>query len=306
MEFAPKESATPIRQPSTANLFIDSYDRDVVRDLTSSDFQIQKKESILNGFFTRISVVECVLNYNWYNVGQYSAPIPGAGSAYGADNRTITFRWGAGGSGGPTTLTLNSGYYNIAQILDALVVLGNAQTGTTGVTWAVSARVGGGAVLTFTDAGSHGVQFSGTTLAAQLGLPIGLGNRLTVNLLPNEPLVGTFRYIDIVSPTLTYNQSLKDDTTNTAGTQNVLVRWYMDLQDSYNPVFDTYGFPVYLTYNSFNYRRAFPVPKQIKWIPNQPLGNLQFQLIGSEGTLITQTLPNNRLEFYMTLQVSEV
>ena len=56
---------TTIRNPSTANLLIDSSDRD---GGTSANFTIQKKNSILNGFFSRLAVSEVILNWSVPNI----------------------------------------------------------------------------------------------------------------------------------------------------------------------------------------------------------------------------------------------
>jgi hypothetical protein len=65
--------------------------------------------------------------------------------------------------------------------------------------------------------------------------------------------------------------------------------------------------------------RVFPFPKQIKWSPNQPIGNLRFQVFDSQGYLLTTNdglfgTPTNPPSYFdsdlgdwsMTLLVSEV
>ena len=63
-----ESSAMPIRAPSTANLLIDSQDRNNLTTTQSTDFTITKQSNILAGFFTRLGVVELVLNYSKPNI----------------------------------------------------------------------------------------------------------------------------------------------------------------------------------------------------------------------------------------------
>ena len=68
MEFVPSEKAFPIRVPSTANLMIDSADRDADMFLFPNSFSIIKTNSILNGFFTRVGTTEVVLDWFQGNI----------------------------------------------------------------------------------------------------------------------------------------------------------------------------------------------------------------------------------------------
>ena len=62
--YSPTDKGTTIRQPATANLMIDSADRDEARYNSPWDFQITKGQSILNGFFTRVGTTEVTLEWN--------------------------------------------------------------------------------------------------------------------------------------------------------------------------------------------------------------------------------------------------
>ena len=65
-----EHTGVTIRNPSTANLLIDSLDR---TSGYSSDFLIAKPNSILNGFFTRLAVAEVVLDWCVANISsQYN------------------------------------------------------------------------------------------------------------------------------------------------------------------------------------------------------------------------------------------
>ena len=114
-----------------------------------------------------------------------------------------------------------------------------------------------------------------------------------------------YKYLDFVSSQLTYNQELKDSSTNT-DVRDTLCRWYMSVDNIPNNR-DTYGFPIYLEYTPFSISKLYPFPKQIKWDPTMPVGQLQFQVYATTyDTNETQLLDVNRYEWRMTLQVSEV
>jgi hypothetical protein len=66
-------------------------------------------------------------------------------------------------------------------------------------------------------------------------------------------------------------------------------------------------------YSAFQVRRIFSPPKQIRWEPNLPVGNLAFQVYGNrsggESELLDFALISNaggNINWLMTLQVSEV
>lgn len=282
--FVPGEKATTIRMPSTANLMVDSADRNEAVFPSAFNFQIQKNQSILNGFFTRIGTTEVVLEWCQDNIG--------------LSNNTLVFD--ISGVGGNTyfdsvTITIGTGFYTVEQLLDAIVSALNALTGTTGADFAIA--TGGGIVALDCSGAEFGVQDS--PLAQQLGIFTGGLEFPGVNI--TCPDLRPYRYIDFVSSQLTYAQDLKDTTTSTVE-RDVLCRWYFSWDVP--PQLDAYGFPILMGYTRFCLRRIFNPPKQIKWDSNLPIGNLTFQVYDEEGVL----LPNsgNDTQWLMTLQVSEV
>ena len=295
-EFIPTEKGVPIRQPSTANLMIDSQDR--VPSTPPTDFTINQKNSILNGYFTRIGVTEVVLEW-------FQPNLTGDGCVFEFEE-----------SGGSTNLsvTIPAGFYTVASALQAMA---------TGMTTASNGA--GGQVRTYTASGSNGqgriTTSSGTfdfiagvvfnSVKDRLGMNGTAASFQAVGQDPTNdtgtgwtPDLRAYRYIDFVSPSLTYNQDLKDaSTANTI--DNILARWYF-AWDSQSPL-DSYGFPILQGYTSFTERRIFNPPKQIKWSPQQPIGQLQFQVQYQPGDDIRSILPSNtRMDFLMTLQISEV
>ena len=287
MQFVPNEKAVPIRVSSTANLMVDSADRNQAVNLYCNDFQVTKMNNILNGFFTRIGTTEVVFEWNTPNVTD--------------KNNKISYKVN---EGEVEEIFFGPGFYNVAEALDTLVVDLNKTSATTGLTWTVTGLIGAGAKLTVTGAPGIAYIVDGDIIRA-----INAGNRITGTI----PLAGSnpydltaggadlrpARYVDIVCNQLTYNQAVKDASTALL-VRDVLCRWYFDF-DNQNPV-DNYGFPILMGYTPFYLRRLFNPPKQIQWQANIPIGNLSFQLYSNDGIII----PVNRTtQYLMTLQVSE-
>jgi hypothetical protein len=288
MEFVPNEKATPIRYPSIANLMVDSYDRDDNVYPTSNDFQINKKNSILNGFFTRIGATEVVMEWNTPNI---SASLGNNQVNYTVDGTLYQ-------------LVIPSGFYTCEKAIDEIGDTLELPSASTGVTWVSQPLVGAGATLTAT--GPPGTLISVTGLLFnqlnQNGLVgvIAPNGELVFEILASTADLRPARYVDIVSNQLTNNQAVKDAST-AENVRDVLVRWYFDF-DNQTPT-DGYGFPILMGYTPFYLRRLYNPPKQIQWQTNVPIGNLSFQLYRNDGTLMPVNFNTNYL---MTLQVSEV
>lgn len=294
MEFIPAEKAVPLREASTANLLIDSTDR---TSGSAADFLINLNASIMNGFFTRLAVAEVVLDWCVDNV-----------SAETGNNSIIIAVDSGGGQSATKTITLPDGQYTIAQCLDQIIVLLNTNP-IPNTVFSLVAAPGGTKAIHMTLSGSPS-DFSifSTNLAIELNIPTNEG--IADNDFPiNCPKLLPYTYIDFVSDSLTYNQQLKDATTNEVS-RNVLYRWTF-AWDTPAPV-DTYGYPIYQGYQRFVARRVLPFPKQIRWSANQPIGQLKFQVISSQGVVLpgipADGVPgvNGEMEWSMTLLVSEV
>lgn len=283
-----------MRQPSTANLMLDSADRDETRYPLANDFQITKSNSILNGFFTRIGTSEVVLEWSTPNI-----------SAALGNNTLVIDISGAGAATGSGTFdaTLPDGFYTQEQILYQLAVgLNDAATGAPiapAVTFTAAASTGfAGAVIT--PSAPVYLKFPTTILSVLLGLPTtytlyGPTDAIEFVAADLRPL----RYIDFVSSQLTYNQELKDSSTSPQ-VRDVLCRWYFAWDEQ--PQLDGFGFPILMGYAPFQLRRTFSPPKQIKWDSRQPLGNITFQLYNDRNEIVPVVASTNWL---MTLQVSE-
>jgi len=263
-----------IRQPATANLMVDSGDR---TSGNADNFTIQKKNSILNGFFHRIATTEVILNWN----------VPNIQAKYDSDKFIVAVP-----GGGTAAIVLPEGFYTVAQVLTAIVTALNATPGI-GAVFSITA----GPPVTLNSTAAFII--TETPLSNMLGLEPGVSSTVFVVLNPDLRI---YKYIDFLSSQLTYNQKLKDASTNPTD-NNVLCRWYFAW--SQTPLVDSYNFPILQGYSQFVERRLFNYPKQIRWESNMPVGQLGFQLVGPNGKVLSQDADVVFLDWEMTLQVSE-
>ena len=314
--FQGPEKGVSIRQASTANLMLDSQDRDDrLGQVTAGNFTIQKKNSILNGYFTRIATTEVVLDWGLPNVYDMSGGVNPSSAGFGDAPVRVDI------SGvGIRTASVRAGSYTVSQALDSLVVALNVAA--TPAVFSIVTSTPGSVVLSSTVA----YRFPDTAPNQDTGLANRLGFLLAGSYVTTKTLfpysmslaaqtadLRVYKYLDFISTQLTYNQELKDSSTNT-DVRDTLCRWYMSVDNIAN-YRDTYGFPIYLEYTPFSISKLYPFPKQIKWDPTMPVGQLQFQvfattLASSGGFSVipgeTYLLDVNRFEWRMTLQVSEV
>lgn len=317
MEFIPTEKGQTIRLPSTANLCIDSNDRkgelQGITDLDSTspyDFQIQKNTNILTGFFTRITTAELYLDWCEPNIE------PGTNDYFSIYDKDVDTNY---------TINIADGFYTVKQLLDYIVLeLNQIADGTVfsivndayGVrlkssTHAISVNVLNPVF------NNRSVKYEVNNLTTQLfaGNVDAVNRDLTTNeLLLVSPDLRLWRYLDFISTDLTYNQELKDSSTNKK-VIDTLCRFYMANENMDVSAVDGYGFPILLGYKPFQITRMFRTPKNIKWSPNMPLGNLRFQVYGNTNiaSLVNENIPlrwnkdnPNNTSYCMTLLVSEV
>jgi len=349
VDYIPAEKGVVIRMPSVANLQVDSTDRVTLTNLSTLgngtvstlggfydanpqsifNFTINRPNSILNGYFTRISVPEVQMEWDIPNL---------QGSVSTTNNilRVTVSSPTVAANLSSLQILFPSGYYNASQVVDFTLAKLNGISSVTGIGWnwtsntsnvpiaptqsyyltAVSTNTGTtpGPPIPF--------GFSYTTLAQQMnfitGSPFSAPNYDTV-INPQNPDIRILRYVDFVSPSLTYNQNIKDATTNLS-VEPSLCRWMFgwggNSQDSTSSV-DKYNFPLYQGYRPFIERRTFPLAKQIKWEPNMPIGQLNFQWYGElfpqdtflnipYGAISPGACKSFNTSYMMNLQISEV
>ena len=309
-----KESASTIRQPSTANLMLDSQDR--VKPSGPADFVISKTNSLLNGYFTRIGVTEVVLEWFQPNITDY----------FGNNSFSVSEDI-SGAMPLSYNVTLTPAFYTVASLVTEMASAMTAESAISGHTLTYTV-VGGSGLAGIQVSGGSVPTFEFSSGADLAWIPQQLGFTLDVlaethligedpiNVLGNgwTPDLRLYRYIDITSPSLTYNQSLKD--ASTADTlDNILARWYFAYDNP--PALDTLGYPILQGYTPFVQRRIFSPPKQIKWEPNMPIGQIKLQVTYTPPVRIATGVtpatfnvptilpPDTEFDFLMTLQISE-
>jgi len=296
MEMNGNERAFTIRQPATANLMLDSADRDSAVFPLANRFQISKNQSLFNGFFNRIGTSEIVLE--WFT--------PNIAAAYGNNTFSIDLSGGAGVTGDANlNVVLDDGFRTQADIVDLLKdSLDTAgATLTPAVTFTITQTTTGVSI----DPDQPVYISFGGIIPQVLGFPtvLELYDSNNNEGLPVGPTdLRAIRYLDFVSAQLTYNQDLKDASTAPI-VRDVLARWYMAWEEP--PPNDAYGFPILMGYQPFVCRRIFNPPKQIRWDNIQPLGNLAFEVFNNLNNR-TGTGPafmTDETNWLMTLQVSE-
>jgi hypothetical protein len=301
----------------------------------SGNFLITKNgESLFNGFFNRLTVNEVVMDWGLPNVSPYWH------NAQIRIQNTFT--------GNTATLNLLQGFFTTRQVLETIVAQANAAFTILGDPLQFTLSLVNGTLgLVSTGAGNDPFQIINDTptqkLARQLFATSQLGTIATPNPAPLGPsgfptlfassprVLGT-TYVDIVSQQLTYNQELKDNTTADIR-RDVLYRWYL-ANDNVPPVYDQFlvelpvgaggapavqmlyptNYPVLQGYTPFVCRRTPPFPKQIRWSPEQPIGQVSFQCYDDVGRLINTAnfAPDPSLaeeganfQFQMSLLLSE-
>jgi hypothetical protein len=303
-----EQSAIPIRNPSTANLLIDSLDRNNLASSQSTDFTITKQANILSGYFTRFGVSEIVLNYF----------IPNISPVYGSNTLSLTV------NGVTQDVPIQSGNYTVSSVLEAILDelnVGSKQTPPNypanlfpNIVFELNGTPGNYFLFAFdyTNPGAPVLQnyiINSNVLARMLRLPQNIQNTnfkiINPYLIPNQ-----LRYLDFVCTNLTYQQGLKDGTTSNF-TRDVLYRWNFGYSEQ--ELLDDLGYPIHQGYLPFVSRRYLNFPKQIKWDTQQPIGQLSLQIYRADGVIL-RVSPNNSestllafggLEYSLGLLVSE-
>ena len=324
-----RQAAVTVRPSSTALLTIDSEDRfkdyveaasQIARPVsflnsTPYYFSITKNESMMNGFFTRVGISE--INFPWGipNVNQktYQLAVVTSGSYVST-----------------TIINLTTGFYTpdaLANEVEAKIQAINVALAPFTISY------GGGREPTFIyNTNTVGLNISVSPLpydsslyqfpptTKQLFNLLGFSG---LNALPAQSGMSGYtfcqftRYVDITCYQLTNNQALKDQTTQPVA-RDILTRVYLgdaNIPGDVPPAATTPDFcPPGCA--PFTIYRDYATPKQIQWIPNQPIpGYLVFQIFDDSGAPLYEVLPNitptpsseqaGYLDWSMSLLVSE-
>ena len=326
-----------IRNSSTANFLIDSEDRSDYNASTvlsalsfadgkAADFTITKKgQNLLTGFFTRLAMTEIQLTWDIPNVRGSTADISG-------NNETgVSIRNTSTGAIINYAVGIVPGYYTVAEALDALIVNLNASTPNTFTLVASSGT-------TLGVYGKKAIQITGAfTFAFYRQIPTPASGPQVLNLAQSlgfatyniitlplttpffksawtayAPNLLLYNYIDITSPQLASQQKVKDATTSPFDAIDVIYRWvFADGLDANSAgtntvAYDQYGYPILQGYSAFTARRYLDFPKQVRWDPLIPIGNLNFQTYTDKETILKYNPISEKFEFKMLMLVSEV
>lgn len=323
--YSARDSAITQRPTSTAILAIDSEDRfkdvETMRNYalrgvsTPYNFTITKTQSLMNGFFTRLGVTEVVFPWTIPNINEATA--------------TIGFDYKIGAAPTvPSAVTLPLGFYTPSMIAAAIQADVRSQdAGLAAFTMTYGVDTTGAQVPRFiynTNALGVTVRFYPLD-SDDLGTTpeISIRTRQLFDLLgfttENEVLsiVGggytTYcqytRYIDIVCTQLTANQALKD-TMSQPVARDVLCRIYLgdaqSIQSTVLPSASTFCPPGCMPTVLY---KDFAQPKQIQWIPNQPVpGYLKFEVFDDAGLpldLVAVEPESDGANWSMTMLVTE-
>ena len=345
--FSPRAESVVVRPSSTAILGIDSEDRfksfaerraatNVQGQNNPYDFVIQKNESIMNGFITRLGVTEAVLPWVVPNVGPKT--------------NKINVLWSTGGATQSALITLPQGFYSPVELANAMLtaITSALPNGFTGLAFSYGSEpsaslpnsfsVPGFTYSTTVATSGYGFGFSPVTpnsatypygpeckqLFDLLGFSV-LNTALSKAGIGQSTMCQAIRYVDIVCSQLTYNQPLKD-TMSQAVARDTLCRLYItNGTEEYSQVGAVYTGasapqPPTTNYEFFTpsgcrpfvVYRNFTLPKQISWTPDQPVpSGLRFQVYDDVGNLLTSSLSTadqnapGGIDWSMTLLVSE-
>lgn len=311
-----------IRNPSSANFLIDSEDRanynattvyEGTPLITAANFTITKPgQNLVTGFFTRLAMTELCLTWNIYNVSAIAGNnTTGVSVRNVSTNTTVNY-----------TVTLPTGNYTVKTALDAFVALLNSSVVPNGLfTGAPAPDRAGKRAIQITN--THEFAFYRTTplppspspftpnLTQCLGFAV--QEDLTSVLRQTswtayKPCLLAYKYIDITCPQLASQQKLKDATTSTFDAIDVIYRFNFVNDDAFPVTYDDYGYPILPGYKPFNIKRTIPFPKQVRWDPLLPLGNLQFITYTDKETVLrySEFDVDEEFEFKLLMLVSEV
>lgn len=292
----PTDKGVTVRPSSTANFLIDSTDRDDTAYPNSGDFQITKNNSLFNGFFNRMAVQEVVLDWG----------IPNISLEDENDSFSVTYVFPPNPAA-TVTINLPNGFYTVAQAIDTIVSQLNVAVGVPGAFVINAGNTGIYMSVDQTVVAAGTFEIHDTVLANQIFTfgQIDSGQAQSYPII--APRLLNYRYLDFVCSQLTYNQELKDADTSPQS-RDVLYRWYFGWDNE--PSYDTLGFPVLQGYRPFVARRLIAYPKQIRWAPSQPVGNLRFEVYNENDEIVNaEKFPaadgGAVMEFQMTLLLSE-
>jgi len=311
------------RPASTSLLAISSKDRyqsydaarssTVVTNVSPYDFTITKSESIMNGYFTRLGCSEFSMDWTLPNINYYTSH--------------MLVKYQAGGTGPSiidTISILNRGFYSPSELATALqtIIRGlDASLTSFTITYGTYDEPG----FLYNTNNSTKIAFSpmSPTLDVQPSIEVYYGptqkqlfdvlgffytnTLLSTNGGGKNTFANYTDFVDVTCSTLTYNQPLKD-TTSQPVVRDALVRVYLNqVTGPMNSNILTAGATGFAPTGTrpFQIYHNYTHPKQIAWRPDQPVGQLKFVLYDDGGNPLEVADPLSNANWSMTLLVTE-
>ena len=316
----------PTRAPSVAVFTVDTADRYVLNaeglriDTTSvNNLYINKQQSVINGYFTRVALTELNMPWNIPNVN--------------TRNNTFTVNVNSDGTVVDATVSITEGFYTGTTLAAALQTALNAKMVALGGNFSTEYNF---TVSYSTTTGKFTIKNTATAPASTFFIvPTNAGaNDDLLNLMGFGGLnVSTYQttdvaqyissvasmlytpYFDIVSNQLTKKQQVQDSGTSYSTGRNLLARIYI----SENDVVPC-DFTAPLGSKPFTIRREFIIPKQIYWDTKEFINVIDLTLIDYKGNIVYEVpdeltaesfgdsfqVGSGNANWQLTLQVSEI
>lgn len=306
-----RQAALTVRPPSSSLLAVDSEDRfssftvgdatiggvPTALNVSPYDFTITKNESLMNGFFTRVGVTE--VNFPW--------GIPNVNRK----TQTVGIDYTGLSGDGSITLEIAAGFYTpvaLASAIQSAVRIAAApnlatftMTYGTDNTPRFQYATNTAELIAFSPNTYNSTSYPFPSTQKQLFNVMGM-TTLNQTQATSGASAYTFcqftRYVDIVCTQLTNNQALKDQMSQTVA-RDSLCRIYLgdanipgnvatgnDGSDiALAPIFCPPGCAPFTIYRNFTH------PKQIQWLPNQPIpGFLRFTVYDDSGAPLSEAV----------------
>lgn len=335
----------PIRQPAVSVLTIDTADRRVFDsngfrvDTTSpNQIYINKQQSLMNGYMTRIALTE--LNMEWN--------VPNVIASGACKNNTLLFEKSASTSGPVTdsfTVEVEEGFYTPLELATAISdILNTAGAVVFGATsWSVLYNEPyQNASFTIAAVVNPLAPFYWRIRPVNQNSQDDLCNMMGLTTLPGPDkfylsLAGSYAsmcytpYFDIVSAQLTKKQNVNDNSTSVVTGHNLLARIYLNNEGFIGrsdatviPPLDDERLPQSIAQcnivgvRPFSLYKQFQSPKQIYWDTKEFISAIDLTLIDYKGRVLYA--PNqgaasitggvlaragDSSEFQLTLQITE-
>jgi hypothetical protein len=329
----------PVRQPAVSVLTVDTADRRIfdvdgfrVDSTSPNQIYINKQQTLMNGYITRVALTELNMEWNTPNVIASGA----------CKNNTLLFERSDSATGvvlESRTITVDEGFYTPNELAAALTSACNnvgPGTGLFGTTnWEIvynSPLQIAGFVIRFT--GTFVPAFYWRIHPQNTNSSDDLCNLMGLTTPPKtfyKNLIGSYAsmsytpYFDIVSSQLTKKQNVNDQSTSVITGRNLLARIYLNnegfvgRQDATTPAEPQANAQCDIVgCRPFSLYKEFQIPKQIYWDTKEFISVIDLTLIDYKGRVLYAKNQGtasagggivaecgDSSEFQLTLQITE-